>query len=68
MEKFSAWKAEVNDFVNIYFLFASTLVSAATGRCVLRSDRRLIAQSFKKELCKGGRFSLDLLKAEPHHG
>lgn len=51
---FSAWKAEVNVFVLIYFLFASFLVSAANGRCVLRADRRLIAQSFKTQSCKGG--------------
>lgn len=62
---FSAWKAEVDVFLLVYVLFAGVLLSAANGRCVLLSDRRLIAQSFKKKLCKGGLVPLDLLVAGP---
>lgn len=42
-EMFSARNAKVDVFLLIYFLFASVLLSATNGWCVLLSDRRLIA-------------------------
>lgn len=47
-EMFSAQKAKVDVFFLIYSLFASVLLSAANGRCILPLDRRLIAQTLKK--------------------
>lgn len=54
-EMFSAWKAEVGVFFPLCFLFASMLLSAPNGQCILCSDKRLITHSFcdtyEKEWC-----------------